>query len=165
MQSWWQRHQPGSTHTQEVGRRPCPWLGGHFRRQGAGAADCWVNIRAGTQGLPGIKGSPTRPVAIRLGGGPTHWPLNMRQVTTNKPSGPQSCLPSLHRPCPLEWLPAPHFQGQASGPLPLFPPAARLRTHTTDSSVRKGRGFILKRLRIYKRGHFVLKRDRAILAA
>lgn len=37
-----QRRQPGSTQAWQVGRRPCPWLSGHPRRQGAGAVDWGV---------------------------------------------------------------------------------------------------------------------------
>lgn len=61
----------------------------------------------------------------------------------------------------------PALQPQDQG-LPTLPTSRhilpRLRSHHRLSG-RKGRGFILKHLRIYKQGCFILKREGAILVA
>lgn len=119
-----------------------------------------MRVRTGAQGLPGIKGSTLanlRPLGW--------WRAGRSGGTQYKyhPARPWLCS------CPLRaeassaggmaWLPQPPRSGLTT-PSHLFPPGpAQFKTyHRRDG--RKGRGFILKRLRIYKRGHFILKRDR-----
>lgn len=159
-----QRHQSRQHQAQQVSRCPCPWLGSRSGGK-SGGGRMRGDTRALSQGQPGIKSSfPAGPLA------PGGWVslhtacLMLGKSLPRPPSQPQPCLSF---PFDAETLSAriqhfpvlqPHGQG-----LQTLPTSRAISHHRLSG--RKGRGFILKHLRIYKRGSFILKREGAILAA
>ena len=118
-------------------------------------------IRASTQGLPGIKGSLANLWPSGLGGGGRSLTPVARHRAAHYKHRPTRPWPGSSLPSTQRKALRPRPPAQGSQPPPARPCRA-LDTQRHDG--RKGRGFILKRLRIYKRGHFILKRDRGILA-
>ena len=154
--------------------RPSRWAGGPvlgWTATSGGRERGWQTDRLTSEPLPkacqGLR-APL-PLDLCLLGGGSILP-DIGQVTTNT-TPPDPILPQfllnaefsfsgmalLHQPPPLSsGLPDP-----SQVTCHVLP---RLRSHHRHSG-RKRRGFILKHLKIYKQGCFILKREGAILAA